>query len=146
MKQDGRLARMVHVLVHMGLLGGRETSDTIARMLNTNPVVVRRLMGLMKSKGIVDSEGGRGGGWTLQRSLADLTILDIQAALVEGPVLSAGVSRDHPSCPVERATNATLTTAFNAVEIAIRGEFSRVTLAEIARTATAGSVGGGPDS
>lgn len=136
---------MVHVLVHMGLLGGRETSDTIAQMLNTNPVVVRRLMGLMKSKGIVGSEGGRGGGWTLQRPLADLTILDIQAALVEGAVLSAGVSRDHPSCPVERATNAALTAAFSAVEIAIRDEFSRVTLADIARTATAGPVGGGPD-
>lgn len=146
MKQGGRLARMIHVLVHMGLLGGRETSETIALMLNTNPVVVRRLMGLLRAKGIVDSEGGRGGGWTLKRSLADLTVLDIQEALVDGPVLIAGVSTDHPSCPVERATNAALTTAFSAVEIAIRGEFSRVTLAEIARTATVGSVGGGPDS
>ncbi|WP_230980212.1 Rrf2 family transcriptional regulator [Oryzicola mucosus] len=52
-------------------------------MLNTNPVVVRWLMGLLKAKGIVDSEGGRGGGWTLQQSLADITILDIQSALVE---------------------------------------------------------------
>lgn len=135
MKQDGRLARMVHVLVHMGLLGGRETSETIARMLNTNPVVVRRTMGLLKAKGIVSSEGGRGGGWALQRPLSDLTILDVQAALVEGPVLSASISRDHPVCPVERATNAALTAAFDLAEISIRDAFSRRTLAEIAQMA-----------
>jgi hypothetical protein len=34
---DTRLSRMLHVLVHMHLLGGTETSDTIARMLNTKP-------------------------------------------------------------------------------------------------------------
>lgn len=55
-------------------------------------------------------------------------------------MLSAGVSGDHPSCPVERATNAVLTAAFGAVEIAIRDEFSRVTLAEIAQKAIARNV------
>ncbi len=57
MKRDSRLARMIHVLIHMGLLGGRETSETIAKMLNTNPVVVRRTMAALKRKGVVDSEG-----------------------------------------------------------------------------------------
>ena len=61
MRQDGRLARMIHVLVHMGLLGGRETSERIAQMLNTNPVVVRRTMASLRQYGIVESEGGRGG-------------------------------------------------------------------------------------
>ncbi len=57
MKQDSRLVRMLHVLIHIGLLGGRETSETIARMLNTNPVVVRRTMSALRRKGIVGSEG-----------------------------------------------------------------------------------------
>ena len=69
MKTDGRLARMLHVLVHMGLLGGRETSERIAQMLNTNPVVVRRTLGALREHGIVESEGGRGGGWKDQDDL-----------------------------------------------------------------------------
>ena len=138
MKQDGRLARMIHVLVHMGLLGGRETSETIALMLNTNPVVVRRMMGLLKAKKIVNSEGGRGGGWTLQRPLADLTILDVQTALDDGTILRAGVSTDHSGCPVERATNVALTGSFDLVERVIREQFSRVKLAELAAAALAG--------
>jgi DNA-binding IscR family transcriptional regulator len=137
MKQDGRLARMIHVLVHMSLLGGRETSVTIGRMLNTNPVVVRRMMGLLKAHGIVKSEGGRGGGWMLERALGDITVLDVQRALTEGPILAPTLSRDHPVCPVERAANAALTGAFGVAEDAIRSEFSRLTLAQIAEAAMA---------
>ncbi|WDZ79814.1 Rrf2 family transcriptional regulator (plasmid) [Ensifer adhaerens] len=135
MKRDSRLARMIHVLIHMGLLGGRETSETIAKMLNTNPVVVRRTMAALKRKGVVDSEGGRGGGWVLLRPLDDLTVLDIQKALDEGEVLAAGVSEDHPTCPVERAANAALVQAFDRAECTLLDEFAKLRLSIIAEHA-----------
>ncbi|MGN7733088.1 Rrf2 family transcriptional regulator [Ensifer sp. 22564] len=135
MKRDSRLARMIHVLIHMGLLGGRETSETIAKMLNTNPVVVRRTMAALKRKGVVDSEGGRGGGWVLLRSLDDLTVLDIQKALDEGEVLVAGLSEDHPTCPVERAANAALVQAFDKAESTLLDEFAKLRLSIIAEHA-----------
>lgn len=135
MKRDSRLARMIHVLIHMGLLGGRETSETIAKMLNTNPVVVRRTMAALKRKGVVDSEGGRGGGWVLLRSLDDLTVLDIQKALDEGEILAAGLSEDHPTCPVERAANAALVQAFDKAESALLDEFAKLRLSIIAEHA-----------
>jgi DNA-binding IscR family transcriptional regulator len=135
MKQDSRLARMLHVLIHMGLLGGRETSETIAKMLNTNPVVVRRTMGALKLKGIVSSVGGRGGGWMLLRTLDELSVLDVQNALDDGLLLPAGVSDDHPTCPVERATNGALATAFGEAEKVLLEEFSKLKLAEIAQIA-----------
>lgn len=137
MKRDGRLARMIHVLIHMGLLGGRETSETIAKMLNTNPVVVRRTMAALKRKGVVDSEGGRGGGWVLLLPLDQLTVLDVQTALDEGQLLSPGISEDHPACPVERATNAALTTAFASAESTLRDEFAALRLSAIAERAMA---------
>jgi len=137
MKRDSRLARMIHVLIHMGLLGGRETSETIAKMLNTNPVVVRRTMAALKRKGVVDSEGGRGGGWVLLRPLDQLTVLDVQKALEEGQLLLAGVSKDHPTCPVERATNATLVEAFRRAEFTLLEEFAGLKLSTIAEQALA---------
>jgi DNA-binding IscR family transcriptional regulator len=135
MRQDSRLARMIHVLIHMGLLGGRETSETIAKMLNTNPVVVRRTMGALKRKGIVGSEGGRGGGWILSRPLDELTVLDVQTALEDGQVLSAGVSSDHPTCPVEQAANAALVDAFDKAEAVLLEAFGRLKLSAIAEAA-----------
>lgn len=135
MRQDGRLARMVHVLVHMGLLGGRETSERIAQMLNTNAVVVRRTMGQLRRHGIVASEGGRGGGWSLAKSLNELTMLDVQRALQGETILEAPLSSDHPSCPVEKATNARLQAAFQDAELALTKAFQATNLSDIARTA-----------
>lgn len=137
MKQDNRLARMVHVLIHMGLLGGRETSETIAKMLGTNPVVVRRTMGALKREGIVGSEGGRGGGWILLRPLHELTVLDVKAALDKGYRLKPDLVSDHPGCPVERATNAALSDAFEQAEAKLESEFDKLKLSTIAETALA---------
>ncbi|MDL2410680.1 Rrf2 family transcriptional regulator [Rhizobium calliandrae] len=135
MKSDGRLARMLHVLVHMGLLGGRETSERIAQMLNTNPVVVRRTLGALRKHGIVESEGGRGGGWKLTRSLAQITVLDVQKALLEGQMLPAPLSSDHPNCPVERASNAVLEHAHKLAEAELEKAYMATTLEHIAKTA-----------
>ncbi len=44
MRNDSRLSRMLHVLIHMDQHDQRTTSETIAQMLRTNPVVVRRTM------------------------------------------------------------------------------------------------------
>ena len=134
-RRDGRLGRMLHVLIHMHLLDGRETSETIALMLNTNPVVVRRMMGALRQRGIVKSDVGRGGGWTLERPLSELTVLDIQEALDDGVLLPAGTSHDHPACPVEHVANLALTTAFGAAERALRESFSRLNLGELAKRA-----------
>ena len=56
MRNDTRLYRMLHVFIHMSRHDLPATSDTIAEMLNTNPVVVRRTMALLKEKGYVHSE------------------------------------------------------------------------------------------
>jgi DNA-binding IscR family transcriptional regulator len=135
MKTDGRLARMLHVLVHMGLLGGRETSERIAQMLNTNPVVVRRTLGALREHGIVESEGGRGGGWKLARTLDQVTVLDVQRALTVGTILAAPISRDHPTCPVERASNSVLEEAHAAAETQLIAKYAATTLAQIAKDA-----------
>lgn len=44
MRQHRRLSRMLPVRLHMARFDGPATSGTIARMLGTNPMVVRRTM------------------------------------------------------------------------------------------------------
>ncbi len=129
---DTRLSRMLHVLVHMHLLGGTETSETIAKMLNTNPVVVRRTMGVLKAHGLVTSIGGRSGGWKLARPASEITMQHVHEALLEGSSFSLSLSKDHPSCPVERSVNHLLQHAMDKAEITLREQFARVTIADFA--------------
>ncbi len=134
--KDTRLARMLHVLVHMHLLGGTETSATIALMLGTNPVVVRRIMGPLREAGLVDSTGGRAGGWRLARPASEIRLSEIHAALSTGSVLSIGLSKDHPTCPVEQAGNELLSSAFSAAEAALTEALENITLADLEASVT----------
>ncbi|HBT4568755.1 Rrf2 family transcriptional regulator [Klebsiella pneumoniae] len=132
MRNDTRLSRMLHVLIHLSQHDRPATSDTIAEMLNTNPAVVRRTMALLKEKGYVRSEKGHKGGWTLAKPLADITLLDIHKALGSSSLFAIGLSTEHPECLVEQAVNAALTEAFDAAQALLLKRLESVTLAELA--------------
>ncbi|WP_174802542.1 Rrf2 family transcriptional regulator [Martelella limonii] len=132
MRQDSRLSRMLHVLIHMGRHDGAMTSDMIAAMLDANPVVIRRTMAGLRDEGYVRSEKGHRGGWTLTRRLDQLSLLDIYRAVGEPSVFAVGPAYDMPGCPIEQAVNATLIDVFDEAEQLLLKRFAGVTLADIA--------------
>lgn len=132
MRHDGRLSRMLHVLIHMEKRGGKTTSETLALMLGTNPVVVRRTMAPLKDAGLVNSDGGAGGGWSLARAIHDVTVRDVYEALGSPPALAVGVAVDHETCPVERAVVAELGAVFQATEAFMLERMGDVTLGALA--------------
>jgi DNA-binding IscR family transcriptional regulator len=131
-RSDSRLSRMLHVLIHMDRRGAAATSETIAQMLNTNPVVVRRTMAGLRDQGYVSSEKGHGGGWTLARRLEDITLLDVHRALGEPHVFAIGPSSDDPTCLVEQAVNAAVGEALLQAQALLLARFGEVTLADLA--------------
>ncbi|MEA1675775.1 Rrf2 family transcriptional regulator [Nitrospirillum sp. BR 11163] len=131
MSRDSRLARMAHVLVHMAYHDGAATSDTIARMLNTNPVVVRRTMAGLRDRGYVTSGKGPRGGWRLTRPLEDLTLLDVHQALETASVFTIGPTADHAECPVEHLANRAIAGAMAQASAALEAALARVRLSDI---------------
>jgi Rrf2 family protein len=129
--KDSRLARMAHVLVHMACHDGAATSETIARMLNTNPVVVRRTMAGLRDRGYVTSEKGPRGGWRLTRPLEDLTLLDVHRALETASVFTIGATADHAECPVEHLANQAIVGALAQASQALEAELAKVRLSDI---------------
>ena len=65
MRCDCRLSGVLHVLLHMAEQQGPVTSEVLAKAMDTNPVVIRRIMAGLRDRGYVRSEKGHGGGWTL---------------------------------------------------------------------------------
>lgn len=128
---------MLHVLVHMERHDGPATSETIAQMLQTNPVVVRRTMAGLRRHGYVQSGKGHGGGWMLARPLAEITLLDIHHALGAPSVFAMGTTDEHADCLIERAVNATLGDAMRDAEALLLERFGSVTLADLAQSVQA---------
>lgn len=132
MKRDTRLARLLHVLIHMHLRGGTTNSETIARMLHTQPSLVRRTMAALREAGYVESIAGPGGGWSLARELSDLTVRDVYAAIAHKNAFSIGRAEDNPACPVESAVNRFLDDALGAAEAALLNHLAQMRLSDIA--------------
>jgi Rrf2 family protein len=131
MRRDSRLSGMLHVLLHMAEQDEPVTSEALAKAMDTNPVVIRRVMAGLRDQGYVRSEKGHGGGWTLARDLADISLRDIYEALGQPALLAIGNRTEAPGCLVEQAVNAALNQAFNDAEALLLSRLADVTLAKL---------------
>ncbi|MDB5347737.1 MAG: ywnA [Schlesneria sp.] len=128
MRRDSRLSGVLHVLLHMAEQKAPATSEVLAKMLDTNPVVIRRVMAGLREQGYVQSEKGHGGGWTLACDLSKVTLRDIYIALGSPSLLAIGNRTEAPGCLVEQAVNAALLQAFHDAEELLLTRFGEVTL------------------
>lgn len=131
MKRDSKLSGVLHVLLHMAEADGPITSDMMAKDMQTNPVVIRRILAGLRKQGYVHSEKGHGGGWRLSCDLGTITFHDIYLALGTPGLLALGNRTESPDCCLEQAVNTAMNQAFQDAETVLLARFREVTLAEL---------------
>lgn len=122
---------MLHVLLHLAEADRPVPSESLASAMQTNPVVLRRILGGLRDRGLVRSDKGHGGGWTIACDLADVTLRDVYEAVGEPVVFAMGNRTEAPECLVEQAVNAALDGAFRDAQSLLLDRFGRVTLAAL---------------
>lgn len=132
MRRDGRLSGVLHVLLHMADARGPTTSARLARAMGAHPVVVRRVMAGLREAGLVRSEKGHGGGWSLACDLARTTLLDIYRAVGSPALVSLGFDEAGPACGVARAVNDALGATAREAEALVLRRLGEVSLADLA--------------
>ena len=115
----------------MAEMDGPVTSERLAAVMGTNPVVVRRTMAGLRDLGLVASGKGHGGGWTLACDLDRVTLHDVYRALGAPEILAMGHRSEAPGCLVEQAVNAALADAFRDAEILLLSRFGAITLGRL---------------
>lgn len=133
MKRDSKLSSVLHVLLHLAHSDRPMTSEQMAAMLGTNPVLVRRVLAGLRERGYIASERGHGGGWSVTCDLAQVTLRDIYDAVGAPTVFAMGNRNEHSSCLVELAVNASLADAFDEAEALLVQRLGQVTLADLSR-------------
>lgn len=133
MKRDSKLSGVLHILLHMAEVDSPATSETLAKMMRTNPVVIRRILAGLREHGFVTSEKGHGGGWQLSCDLSTVTLRDIYAALGTPALFALGNRTESPGCLVEQAVNTVMNQTFRDAEALLLARFSEVTLAELSQ-------------
>lgn len=132
MRNDSRLSRMLHVLLHMARHDGPMTSQTIARMLGSNAAVVRRTMAGLRHAGYVRSEKGHGGGWVIVADPANVSLLDIHRAVGGPRLFTIGTEHADADCAVEQAVNDAVDDALRQAEELLLARLGAISLAELA--------------
>lgn len=134
MKVSSRTAVAVHALTFLARWkdDGLQSSSKIAESLESNPVLVRRILGSLRDAGMVSSVEGSGGGWRLARAAEEISLYDAYAAVESGEVLLP-VHAHPPSrnCVVGRHMQALLEDEFAAARRALEERLSRTSIAEM---------------
>lgn len=132
--QNCRFAFAVHVMAV--LAQNRATccsSSFLAGTVNTNPVVIRRLLIDLQAAGLVYTQRGPNGGTVLSRNPAEVSLFEIHTAV--SPPALFGTHRNEPSqiCTVGRGIKRVLNQIESRMTKAIKRELIEVTLAEVVR-------------
>lgn len=132
MSTNSRFAVAVHVLSLMAWSGEEPLkSEQVADSVNTNPVVIRRMLLELAEAGLVVSQTGSLGGSRLAGDPAETTLLDVYQALECGGVFS--LHRQPPSrdCPVGVNIETVLGDVLQEVDSAVEQVLAKITINDV---------------
>ena len=132
MTGNSRFAVSVHMLSYLAYKAGAQTTSAeIASSVDTNPVVIRRLLAAFVKARLVNTQKGATGGFSLATAPENIRLLDIYRALE--PQTDLGLSRLEPNhkCPVGARIETILKTTFTKAQASFEAELARVSIADI---------------
>lgn len=136
MKISSRFSVAVHVIAILQIYGNpMPTSEFIAGSVDTNPVVIRRILGMLKQAGIVDMKRGTGGAF-LTKKVEDISLLEVYRAVDcvgEGQLFQV---HEHPNlnCPVGANIQSVLEVIMLSAQEAMEGVLAKITVDDITRS------------
>jgi Rrf2 family protein len=109
---------------------GLLTSEQIASSVDTNPVVIRRVMASLRENGLVESRPGVNGGWRLKKSATSITLCKVFESVREEELLAMH-AHPNPNCPIGGHIRDSLHEVFAEAEKALHGSLSNQTIADV---------------
>jgi Rrf2 family protein len=137
MNTSSRFVVALHLLtalVMSHLLKGVEvcTSEFLAGSVNTNPVVVRRILGRLREAGLVITVPGPTGGSRLARDPQKITLEQVYEAVEEGELFHMHYSEPNSMCPIGCNIQQVLQVPLDHAAQAMKESLATRSLADIA--------------
>ena len=108
------------------------TSEFLAGSINTNPVIIRKILTQLKNAGLITVARGTGG-ILPTRTLKEISFYDVYQAIepVENGDLFNFHSSPNPQCPVGKNIHALLDDKLKAIQLAMENEMKKYTLDDL---------------
>ncbi len=132
MATSSRFTTAIHILTLLAYQGDQAvTSDYIAGSVNTNPVVIRRLLRALADAGLVASVPGASGGSRLARRPEDITLFDIYSAVEDEQLFGEHAQQPNSKCPVGGRIADLLAPRFDEATRALMQSLGQTTVASL---------------
>lgn len=107
------------------------TSALLAASVNTNPVVIRRLLLVLQASGFVETRKGASLGSRLALPPGQIDLAQIYRAVETAEPFKLPLKQPNPECPVGHCIQKALGEVFAATEAALERELAKTNLAQI---------------
>jgi Rrf2 family protein len=133
MAANSRFAVSVHTLLAMACRKEDEyvTSEYIAKSVNTNPVVIRRILQALTLKKLVNCQPGKKGGSRLAKAPEKITLLDIYEAVQSEELFALHEKPKNKACRISCNIKSILNGVFGTAEEAMKLNLKKTTLADL---------------
>ncbi len=122
----------VHVLAVLAHKEGDPvTSAFLAGSVNTNPVVIRRLLLALQKAKLVETRKGAGFGSRLSRSPASINLSEVFRAVEHQKPFTLPPGKPDPECPVGQCIQEALEKVFSSAREALQRELAQTNLAHV---------------
>lgn len=122
----------VHVLAVLAYKeGDRVTSALLAGSVNTNPVIIRRLLLALQRAKLVETCKGAGAGSRLSRSPGRINMAEVYRAVEATEPFATPSRKPNAACPVGNCMRETLEKVFASAQAALERDLEKTTLANV---------------
>ena len=108
-------------------------SQTLAASVNTNPVVVRRLLLALRRADLIETYAGKHGGARLRERPESISLMEIYDAVESRPVIPVNERKALKHCDVSCHMKSIMSSVAESTEQAVRKHLRGITLAQLVR-------------
>lgn len=132
MAANSQFSMAVHVLSMLARSKDENLkSDYLAKSVNTNAVVVRRLLGQLNHANLVVSQTGANGGSRLAKCPKEINLWDVYRAVNCGEVFALHAKGPNQDCPVGKNIQAVLCCIQKDIDRGIEEKLSKYSLQSV---------------
>ena len=133
MAANSKIAVATHIMATLALKDDVVTSSYLGDSVNTNPVVIRRILSDLQKAGLVETCPGKAGGARLAKEAAKITLQDIYVAVDDGSLFALNRNEPNQKCPISCVMSSVLTPVFASADKTLAAQLKKTKLSDVVR-------------
>ena len=131
MAANSRFAMATHIMTALAVQEDLLNSHDLADTLNTNPVVVRRILGDLHKAGLVETESGCTGGARLAKNKNLISLFEVYAAVESGGLFAYNPNDPNKKCSLSCKMKTVLSHVFDSANDALAEKLKNIKLSDL---------------